>query len=284
MANVKILRRRIKSVKNIQQLTKAMKMVAAAKLRKAQEQVLAGRPYASNMEEMLNQLLIQNGKISHPLLNPNGNNRIALVLVTGDKGLCGSFNNNAIKAAESFMRTQEGRDVELHLIGKKGVDHFRRRPVEIAQQKVDFLSDLDFEKSRLLANDMIERYLDGKVGKVTVIYNAFRSVIHQVVTQKDLLPFVPAKKIAFTTDFIFEPSAADILAELLPTHIAVQTHQILKESAAAENGARMTAMENATNNARDVISQLTLTMNKIRQAAITKEIIEVTSGAEALKG
>jgi F-type H+-transporting ATPase subunit gamma len=279
------IRRRIRSVKNTQQITKAMKMMSAAKLRRAQEAMFAARPYARKMMEVLNSLATRARPDLHPLLEERGDERILLVVVTADKGLCGAFNGNIIRAAMRFLQdeTRTRKDVRFDLIGRKGRDFFRRRHVKIRSEHVGIFQALSYPVAQRIAQEVVREYVAGEVDQVYLVYNEFKSVIQQRVVIDRLLPIErlslqPAEP---AIDYLYEPGPAGIFAEILPKHVEVQVWRALLESSAAEHGARMAAMDAATNNAGDMIERLTLYMNKVRQAAITKEIIEVVSGAGA---
>ena len=296
MANLLDIRRRIKSVKNTQQITKAMKMVSAAKLRRAQERAVASRPFATKMAEVLTDLASHAGEdFHHPLLDPRGNERYLLVLVTADKGLAGAFNANLIKAAQSFMREHAGQTVELLAVGRKGRDFFRRRPVEIVGEYIGLTGKGRVEHAEALevARDILRRFTEDEgLDKVFVIFNEFRSVISQRVVVEQILPVSRAEDEAPESaddarpqtfvDYIYEQPPAEIFSRLLPRLVETQVYRALLESVASEQGARMTAMDSASKNAGELIQSLTLNMNRIRQASITREIIEIVSGAAAL--
>jgi F-type H+-transporting ATPase subunit gamma len=277
------IRRRIRSVKSTQQITKAMKMVSAAKLRRAQDAMFAARPFARKMLEVLNSLATRARPELHPLLQDRGEGRVLLVVVTADKGLCGGFNASIIRTAARFLAEERFRDREreLDLVGRKGRDYFRRRAYKIRSEHIGVFQALRYSEARTIAGELIEAFIGGAADQVFLIYNEFKSVIQQRVVVERLLPI---ERLAFdpkepALDYIYEPAPEKIFANLLPRHVEVQVWRALLESAAAEHGARMAAMDTATNNAADVIERLTLYMNKVRQAAITKEIIEVVSGA-----
>jgi F-type H+-transporting ATPase subunit gamma len=289
MPSLRDLRRRTRSVKNTQQITKAMKMVSAAKLRRSQDAILSARPFARKMLEVLNSLATRANPDAHPLLAVREPRRIDVVIVTSDKGLCGSFNANILKAAEGFVKRTKADDLGLQLVGKKARDYFRRRGYKIRREFVDIFRNLGYDTAGAIARPIIERYSapdspDG-VDAVFLIYNEFKSVMQQDVVVERLLPL---EKLHFERreeelDYIYEPGPAAIYDAVIPRHVEYQLWRALLESAAAEHAARMTAMENATKNASELIDQLTLTMNKARQASITKEILEVVSGAEAIQ-
>jgi F-type H+-transporting ATPase subunit gamma len=277
------IRRRIRSVKNTQQITKAMKMVSAAKLRRAQEAMFAARPYARKMMEVLNSLATRANPEAHPLLTPHGQERVLLVVVTADKGLCGGFNANIIRAATRFLEEEarKAQKLELDLVGRKGRDFFRRRKYKVHGEHVGVFQALRFPVAQEIARRLIERYVKVEVDEIYLVYNEFKTVVQQKVVVERLLPVT---KLAFdpkdpAQDYLYEPNPARIFGDILPKHVEVQVWRALLESAAAEHGARMAAMDAATNNAGEMIDRLTLYMNKVRQAAITKEIIEVVSGA-----
>ena len=275
------IRRRIRSVKNTQQITKAMKMVSAAKLRRAQDAMFAARPYARKMMEVLSGIAARAEAAAHPLLEQREGDRILLVVVTADKGLCGGFNANIIRAAVRFLEGKRADAVLLDLLGRKGRDFFRRRQYRVRSEQVGIFQALRYDVAQAIARDLTKAFVEGEVDQVYLIYNEFKSVIQQKIVIERLLPIqrveVPEKEPAL--EYLYEPSPAKIFSELLPKHVEVQVWRALLESAAAEHGARMAAMDAATRNAGDMIDNLTLYMNKVRQAAITKEIIEVVSGA-----
>ena len=278
------IRRRIRSVKNTQQITKAMKMVAAAKLRRAQERMFAARPYAAGLRQVLASVSTRVDINAHPLLQSREPERnVVVIVVTADRGLCGAFNSNVIRAAQNFIREHSFESVELLTIGRKAGDFFKRRPIPI-RENVFVAQALSIEVARRIADGLITDFIAEKIDGVYVVYNEFKSLIAQHVRAERLLPIT--SEFAATPgqpsiDYLYEPGPEQILSDLLPKHIEFQLYRVLLESAAAEQGARMTAMEAATKNASDMINFLTLTYNRIRQAAITKEIIEIVSGASA---
>jgi F-type H+-transporting ATPase subunit gamma len=278
------IRRRIRSVKNSQQLTRAMKMVATAKLRRAQERMYAARPYAGGLRQVLASVATRVDIGAHPLLQVREPERnVVVIVVTADRGLCGAFNANVIRAAQNFIRTSDFQGVELLTIGRRASDFFRRRPIPI-RRSVMVSQALSIEVAREIADSLIKDFIDEKIDGVYVVYNEFKSLIAQHVRAERLLPIArefEADPNRPAIDYLYEPGPEQILSDLLPKHIEFQLYRVLLESAAAEQGARMTAMEAATKNAADLIDQLTLTYNRIRQAAITKEIIEIVSGAAA---
>ncbi len=295
MASLRDIRRKIKSVKNTQQITKAMKMVAAARLRKAQNRIIAARPFALKMEELVNDLLERiEGEENHPLFKKREGSKRLLLLATSDKGLCGAFNTNLIREALRYVRQHGAENVQLHIVGRKGRDYFRRLGLSVAKEYVNIVSDLGFKHAELITKDLLDAYVSSpneRAGEapvaVDMLYNEFKSVVQQKVVVKPLLPLAPvhmhAEDVKAKTDFIYEPGKENLLEELIPRFLKAQVFRVLLESAASELGARMSAMENATQNASELIDSLTLHLNRSRQAAITKEILEVVSGAEALK-
>ncbi len=275
------IRRRLRSVKSTQQVTRAMKMVAAAKLRRAQEAIFAARPFARKMLEVLNRLASRADAQAHPLLEERGDGKVLAVVITADKGLCGAFNANIIRTVSRFLAERPEVDVSFSLIGRKGRDFFRRRQVKVRSEHVGVFQALRYETAREIAADLIEAFTSGEVERVFLVHNEFKSVIEQPLVIDQLLPIerhaIRPEEPAL--DYLYEPEPAAIFEEMLPKHVEVQMWRALLESVAAEHGARMTAMDAATNNATDLIDRLTLHMNKVRQAAITREIIEVVSGA-----
>jgi F-type H+-transporting ATPase subunit gamma len=278
------IRRRIRSVKNTQQITKAMKMVAAAKLRRAQERMFAARPYAAGLRKVLSSVSTRVDISAHPLLQSREPERnVVVVVVTADRGLCGAFNANVIRAAQNFIREQSFEAASVLTIGRKGGDFFKRRPIPV-RQNVMVAQALSLGVAHEIADSLIKDFIEEKIDGVYVVYNEFKSIIAQHVRAERLLPIArdfeegPEQG---GVDYLYEPGPEQILSDLLPKHIEFQLYRVLLESAAAEQGARMTAMEAATKNASDMIEHLTLTYNRIRQAAITKEIIEIVSGAAA---
>ncbi|HEX8096899.1 MAG TPA: ATP synthase F1 subunit gamma [Pyrinomonadaceae bacterium] len=294
MANLLDIRRRIRSVKNTQQITKAMKMVSAAKLKRAQDRVVAARPFANKMMQVLGDLASRAGEdFHHQLLDARGDERYLLVLITADKGLCGAFNTNLIKAAQSFFLENAGKQVEILPVGRKGRDFFRRRNFAIPGEYVGLTGKgrVEYSEAVEVAHDVIRRFAeDEALDKVFIIYNEFRSVLQQRVVLEQLLPVSRALaeedeapgRAATATEYIYEQPPEQIFSRLLPRLIETQIFRALLESVASEHGARMTAMDSASKNAGELIGALTLNMNRIRQAAITNEIIEVVSGAAAL--
>ena len=299
MAALIDFRRRIRSVRNTQQITRAMKFVAAAKLRRAQERVFAARPYAREMLRVLRSAMARIENPSHPLMARRPEERILALVLTGDKGLCGAFNANVVRKALEFLREPGQQRINVIAVGKKGRDALRKRKLNLVSEYTQIFTRLEFAQAKEIAAKVIELYTAGEVDAVYVIYNEFKSVLVQRLLVEKLLPIDPellqagerigpgmplaghhsGEESALWVDYIYEELPAQIFNRLLPRHVETQVYRVLLESAAAEHAARMTAMDSATNNAAELIDQLTLHMNKVRQASITKEIIEVVSGA-----
>jgi F-type H+-transporting ATPase subunit gamma len=293
MPNLQDLRRRVRAVKNMRQITKAMKMVSAARLRRAQERVIAARPYTSKMMQILGDVARRAPDYKNPLLTgherESQQERIILALVTADKGLCGAFNTNLIKAAQEFQRKNAGKQIELVLIGRKGYDFFRRRPVKIRREHLHITGTgrVNAADATKIAEQLIADFLseENPIDRIFLLYNEFKSALSQRPVVEQLLPtgrITETDQTEPLVDYIYEQPADAIFGELLPKLVANQIYHALLESVASELGARMTAMDSASKNADDVIERLTLNMNRVRQAAITREIIEVVSGAQAL--
>ncbi len=282
------LRRRIRSVNNTQQITKAMKMVSAAKLRRAQEKVLAARPYASVLREMMASILGNEPEdspaLAHPLLARRKEDRILVLLLTGDKGLCGAFNSNVIRRSQEFLAEHSSAEVEMELIGRKGRDFYRRRDAPIAGEWINIFNNIDFPTCQKISDNVIARFTRQEVDAVYLIFNEFKSVLRQTLIVDRLLPVqVSAAEGGGGFEYLYEQPAPEIFRTLLPRYVSVAVYQAMLESAAAEDAARMTAMDAATRNAEEMIDKLTLHMNRVRQASITNEIIEVVSGAAGLE-
>jgi F-type H+-transporting ATPase subunit gamma len=287
------IRRRIRAVKSTQQITKAMKMVAASRLRRAQERIQHARPFAVQMRRVLNSLAARVDPSVHPLLDdravPKAGGRALLLVVTADRGLCGSFNTNVIKASGNFITESAGRQVALGLIGRRGRDFFARRGFEVRYEQVNLFAHLKYENAQEIAAAAIAAFTNGEVDSVYLAFNEFRSVMVQHVVVEQVLP-IPrtafsvdaAERTAVQTEYLYEPQPEELFKHLLPSYVEVQIFRALLESNAAFYAAQMTAMDAATRNSGEMIEQLTLYMNKVRQAAITREIIEVVSGAQAL--
>jgi F-type H+-transporting ATPase subunit gamma len=284
MPSLKDLRKRIGSVRSTQQITKAMKMVAAARLRRAQEAAERARPYAAKLTEMFAAVVGGLSEEAHPLLARRAENRIDLIVLTSDRGLCGGFNANLLRQSENFQREHREQTTRLMLVGRKGLDHYRRRRVEPLFERTGVLNAPAIEVARALAEHVTARFAADETDAVYLLYSRFQSAISQVPTVVRLLPVDAPAENASSVDYIFEPPRPELLGKLLPRYIETRLLQALLESIASEFGARMTAMDNATRNASEMIDRLTLSMNRARQAAITTELMEIVSGAEALKG
>jgi F-type H+-transporting ATPase subunit gamma len=278
------IRRRIRSVKNTQQITKAMKMVSAAKLRRAQDRTIASRPYASLLRKVLGNVAAaisgNEQAASNALLARREENRILLVLITGDKGLAGAFNTNLIKAAGRFAAERPNAQISWVLIGRKGRDFYRKRQVAVAGEHIGLAAKVRYEETAAIAGKAMEQFAAEEIDAVYLLYNEFKSVVSQKLTISRVLPAELPEQSA-PMDYIYEDPPAEMLNALLPKYVEMEFYRALLESAAAEHAARMTAMDSATSNASDMIEKLTLYMNRVRQASITKEIIEVVSGAAA---
>ena len=279
------LRRRIRSVKNTEQITKAMKMVSAAKLRRAQERVIVARPYANLMREMLADIAAaaktDERALESPWLAVREMKRVDLIFFSSDTGLAGAFNSNLLKASQKFFQDHAGAEVSLTLVGRKGRDYYRRRNGKILQEHVNLAARPTFQDAAAIAKEVIRRYRDGETDAVFVVNNEFKSVMSQKLSVMQLLPVELEGDDKEIKDYIYEQSPVDMLDRLMPRYVEVAVFRALLETIASYQAARMTAMDKASSNARDVIDSLTLNMNRIRQAAITKEIIEVVSGAAA---
>jgi F-type H+-transporting ATPase subunit gamma len=290
MANLRAIRKRISSVKSTQQITRAMKMVSAAKLRRAQDAITAARPYARKMREVVQAVAGRAEEDAHPLLAAREGKKLALLLVTSDRGLCGSFNAGLTRAAYRFIAEQRANyeEITLFVVGRKGRDFFRRREQAIRKEYLGVLGNLNRSHAAAMANDLVEGFLSAEFDEVQIVFNEFRSAISQVTRFEKLFPVAlekPAEEAAGAgIDYLYEPGRKEILANLLPKYVETQIYRVLLESVAGEHGARMTAMDSATNNSVDMIARLTLQMNRARQATITTELTEIVSGAEALKG
>jgi F-type H+-transporting ATPase subunit gamma len=333
MATLRDLRKRLKAVKNTQKITKAMKMVSASKLRRAQSAILRARPYALRMNDVLQHIVSHADLQSHPLLAYRKPRRVELVVLTSNRGLCGSFNSNIVRAAERFLNENASKydEIRVATIGKKARDHFQRKGTKLYGNYEGVLDRLDFEQASVIATDLSNRFRTGELDAIFLLYNEFKSAISQRVVVVNLLPIKPiegwdenpAVRIGDLATFsgntmamagadgdvaavdivdtdwkpsealevategyehIYEPSKAGVLDQLLPQHLAVQIWRSLLESSAAEHGARMSAMDAASRNAKEMMQKLTLTANRMRQASITKELMEIVSGAESLKG
>jgi F-type H+-transporting ATPase subunit gamma len=286
MPTLREIRRRISSVQSTQQITKAMKMVAAAKLRRAQENILSTRPYAYKLAGTIGHLMARIEHSENPLLNIRPVQKVLMVVVTADRGLCGAFNSNIIRYAGHIIDTGADSELFLYPVGKKGFDHLVKRSQRIFSHKINFFNHVNFNDAVEIADLLVQAYQANLFDRIEIVYNQFKSAIQQNITMEQFLPFIPDQEMLSTrskVDFLYEPGKEEILAALIPRHLHIQMWKILLESNAAEQGARMTAMESATENAEDLIGLLSLGYNRARQATITKEISEIVGGAEALK-
>ncbi len=278
------IRRRIRSVKNMQQITKAMKMVSAAKLRRAQERAIAARPYGNSLNRILADVAAAasaNDEVSHPLLAVREEKRVQLVVVTSDPGLAGAFNANLLRLAQKFIDDNAGKEIHIEAIGRKGRDYFRRRGVELSGVHIGIVDKPRYDTARGLADKLIQRYNKAEVDAVYICVNEFKNVMAPNLALRRILP-VTLPESAQNLDYIYEEPPQELLSALLPRYVEVQLYRALLESNSAEHAARMTAMDAASSNAGDVIDTLTLNMNRVRQAKITREIIEIVGGAAAL--
>jgi len=286
MSKLKSIRKRIGSVKNTAKITKAMKMVAAARLRKAQTAIETLRPYAFKTRDIIAQLAARADFSDHPLLEQRPPKKVELLILTSDRGLCGAFNSNINRTAERYIRINEpGHEtIELDIVGKKGVEYFKRREVSVNTVFKDILIDPNQEKASEIAEHAIRRFTEEGLDALYVVYNEFKSAMTQKVVVEQLLPIVPAPldEGKYLPEYIYEPGKREILDAVIPGHVTVQVYRMLLESVASEMGARMSAMDSATKNAGELIGKLTLQYNRARQAAITRELIEIISGMEAL--
>jgi F-type H+-transporting ATPase subunit gamma len=287
MATLRDIRRRIRSVQSTQKITRAMKLVAAAKLRRAQERIISARPYANKMAELLGNLMSGSDGASHPLLEQREGPRRQIVIVTADRGLAGAFNSNVLRRAVEFIRESNTTEVTLVVVGRKARDFFRRRPYTVKRDMLGFWDRLAYSHASELADYFMQQYRDGEVDEVHLLYNEFRSVALQRPVRQQLLPIprgaAGAGEAEAPVEYIYEPGPDAILDDLLPRHVRMQVYRALMESLAGEYGARMTAMEAATKNAKDMIDILSVQYNKARQEKITKELLDIVGGAEALK-
>ena len=289
MANLRAIRKRISSVKSTQQITRAMKVVSAAKLRRAQDGINAARPYARKMREVVTAVAGRAGSDAHPLLTAREAKKLALLVVTSDRGLAGSFNAGLTRAVYRFLNEHRGayEEITLFVVGRKGRDFFRRREIPIRKEYLGVLGAVSRRHAETIANDLVGGFIAGEFDEVRIAFNEFRSAISQMVRFEKMFPIAlesSGKAGGDDVDYLYEPSREEILATLLPKYVQTQIFRVLLESVAGEHGARMTAMDSATNNSVDMISRLTLKMNRARQATITTELTEIVSGAEALKG
>jgi F-type H+-transporting ATPase subunit gamma len=292
MPSLQSLRRKIAAFKNTQKITKAMKMVAAAKLKRSQDRILGARPYAHKMRDVLGNLSQRVNRSAHPLLQKRDAKKVEVLVVTSDRGLCGAFNGNIVRKSADFVRLcqERGAQVNLSIVGRKGRDYFRRRTWPIRQEWTGVFDKLSFEHAIDIGGDLTDNFVKGTFDELYVVYNEFKSAIQQRVIVEKLFPVDAAAEFGAaqaegTTggSYLYEPEESDLLTALVPKHFQVQAYRILLESAAAEHGARMAAMDGATRNAGQLIKKTTLYYNKTRQAAITKELMDIVGGAEALK-
>jgi F-type H+-transporting ATPase subunit gamma len=289
MANLRAIRKRVSSVKSTQQITRAMKVVSAVKLRRAQDGINAARPYARKMREVVQAVAGRAGADAHPLLTAREAKKLALLVVTSDRGLCGSFNAGLSRAVYRFLDEHRGgyEEITLFVVGRKGRDFFRRREIPIRKEYLGVLGAVSRHHAETIAGDLIEGFLYEEFDEVQIAFNEFRSAISQIVRFEKMFPIAlesSGQTGGDEVDYLYEPSREEILATLFPKYVQTQIFRVLLESVAGEHGARMTAMDSATKNSVDMISRLTLKMNRARQATITTELIEIVSGAEALKG
>ena len=285
MANLKDIRKRISSVKSTQQITKAMKMVAASKLKKAQDGVVQARPYAAKMSDVLASLAVRVKPGKHPLLQRRDEKKVELLVITSDRGLCGGFNTNVTKAADNFLKEKRdsGEEIVMSVVGRKARDYYRRRGWEFKNEELN-PGSASFSQAETIARPVIDRYVEGEIDAVYVAYTEFKSAMTQNIVVKRLLPLEP-KVLAedeVPVEYLYEPSEDALLADIIPRYIYTQMFSMLLESIASEHGSRMTAMDSATNNATEMTAKLTLLYNRARQSAITTELMEIVSGAEAL--
>ena len=294
MATLKEIRKRVSSVQNIQQITKAMKMVSAARLRRAQESALAARPYAEKLEAVLQNLASQGDELEHPFLTERAERNITLIVITSDRGLCGGFNSSLVREAESFRRKHTDQKVNLILVGRRGYDYFKRRDVTIAEEHVNLYGRLSSDLAHNIGRRVGAQFIAGETDSFYVLYAKFRSALVQIPTIDKILPIASTRQTQDTEetedtegraplDYLYEPTPETLLASLLERYIDMLIYRAMLESVASEHGARMTAMDNATSNAVDMIDRLTLAMNRARQAGITRELLEIVATGESLR-
>lgn len=286
MASTRDIKRKIVSVKNTQKVTKAMKMVSAAKMRRAMEAMLATRPYADQIRKVTVNVAGRVEDVKLPLLEtPKRVETIALLVMNSDRGLCGAFNSNIVRTVTKFQAEHPGKEIKLYVIGKNAYDHYKRRPMEILEKWVTLGGKISFETSKRIGDIITDGFLEGQFDELYIVYNEFKSVSFQMPKTMKLFPLAFEKnEEEAAIDYIFEPDPVELLEELLPRYINFTVYHCLLESAAGEHGARMVAMDNATRSADDMIKKLTLNYNKARQAGITKDLLDIVNGAEALKG
>ena len=294
MATLKTIRKRIISVKNTQKITKAMKMVAAAKLRRAQTRLINARPYSGKMNELLGHMIQLVGAEAHPIFQARAEiKKTEFLILTSDRGLCGGFNGNLLRKVETFLKERSAvvPEIRVHVVGKKGRDFFKSRKRELAKVSTGIQDAYPFEEALKIAEDLIAGYQEGRFDEFYLVYNFFRSAISQEVRIEKILPFAvseravqaPTAEAKYVPEYLYEPSRQAILEKLIPRALATTIHRAFLESITGEFGARMVAMDNATTNSSDMIGSLTLQMNRLRQAAITKELMDIVNGAESLK-
>ncbi len=287
MASLRDIRKRIASVKNTQKITNAMKMVSAAKLRRAEEAIKAARPFGDKMREVLMSLAARVNPSVHPLLQVREPKKILLVQITADRGLCGAFNASLNRRAEAFFKEMTGKGLQVAMInvGRKGNDYFRRRKVEIVDRFVNVMNNVSYDLAGQVVSIATEKFTSGEYDEVYLLYNSFRTAVTQILTLRKLLPVSgEGEEVKRRREYLYEPSEDELLSAILPRYVQVQIYTGLLDSVASEHGARMTAMEAATTNAEEMIYKLTLKLNRLRQESITTELMEIVSGAEALKG
>ncbi len=284
MPNLRDVKQRIRSVKNTEQMTKAMKLVSASKLRKAQVAIQTARPYAHKMRDVMNHLVARCNKDLHPLLDDRTGNRVLLVVITADRGLCGAFNSNIVKMTQELIQENTDREISLFIAGKKGLDFFKNRPYKIQDKYLGWTKDFEYLKAVEIGDMLAQLFIENKTDRIYMVYNEFKSIMQQEVIREQLLPIVSEEAGDDLTDYIYEPEEETILEDLLKRYMTTQIYRAFLESSASEHGARMTAMDSASRNAKEMIGELTLFYNRTRQAYITRELIEIVNGAEALKG
>jgi len=291
MANLKEIRARITSVNSTKQITSAMKMVSAAKLRRAQDAITQMRPYAQKLQEILQNLSGALDVSENPFAKEREVKRVLVIAVNSNRGLCGAFNNNVLKQTKTLIAEHPGADVKVLAIGKKAFDAFKKTNhmpgVGYPAEPFRIYENLNFQESSIIANAVMEKFVEGHLDRVYLVYNSFKNAAVQYLTVEQFLPVVPPVQSAVSTaqvDYIFEPNKEEIVAELIPKSLKIQMYKAILDSYAAEHGARMTAMHKATDNATDLVKELKLKYNKARQASITNEILEIVAGAEALAG
>ncbi|TAL17368.1 ATP synthase F1 subunit gamma [bacterium] len=287
MANLKDIKTRIASVKSTQQITKAMKMVSAARFRKAEESIIENRPYSDKILEVLGSLALRTEEEAHPLLERREAKNVGIIVFTSDRGLCGSFNGSIIRSIDRFLKEKAGKhdQISLYVVGKKARDYYKSRPVEKFGEKAELFGNVSYGHAQEIGREVVERYTNKELDLVYMVYNEYRSALSQVVVYDRLLPVEPPAvgADAVNPDYIYEPSKEHMLSWVLPRYVDVRIFRALLESTASEHGARMTAMDSATNNASDMIERLTLKFNRARQESITSELMDIVNGVESMK-